>query len=186
MSLQLTGRKIRSEAEARACFAAMTEQGSTVYLYAKEHGLSTRSLSRWGRLLERSHPAGEANVERSPRLDPKRMGEMLTDWEGAGGDVATFRRNRGLSADGRRGGRGRPRGKTAMTSPGRRLVEVVPAMEPAMTRRGQALGATESEPAPSRPCFARYEVVVGDVRLVVGDGFREDTLRRLVAAVSPC
>lgn len=37
-------------------------------------------------------------------------------------------------------------------------------------------------PAPS----ARYEVVVGDVRVVVGDDFHDDTLARLLQVVRAC
>lgn len=174
MPTQIAGRTIRAEADARACFAAMEAEGLSAMGYARAHGVSTRSLTRWRKILNTAAsaaPAGVATDSRpGSRLDVERIEAMLADWAEAGGDLATFCRARGLplpaTAAAQSGG---GRGKRAAPA-GVRLVEVV---------------AAAPKPEQAAPP-ARYEVVLGGVSVVVGDDFREDTLRRLMAAVSPC
>lgn len=167
MALQNPGRAIRDEAEARACIAAMEQGGLSLVAYATANALSSRSLNRWRGRLTAGREA-ESKASPVPRLDAKRARAMLAEWQAAGGDLATFCRNRGLSVDSMYAWKARLTGKRAFAPREPRMVELV------------------REPPPVQPSAARYELVVGGVRVIVGDDFREETLRRLVAAVSPC
>jgi hypothetical protein len=113
-------RKIRDEADARACLKAAEAAGGDVRGWARAHGVDGRSLNTW-------------------RMNLARRG-------------------------------GTRRAEAASTVVGRstplRLVELVPA--------APVCGG------------ARYVVRVGDVELVLDDGFQDETLRRLVGVLRSC
>lgn len=118
-------RRIRDEADARACLAAVEGSGMRLYPWARANGVAVRSLGRWR--------------ERVALLDAQAQREAA-----------------------------RARRATGASRPEPRLVEVT--------------SATPREPAGA----ARYDVVVGRYRVVVGDDFADGTLARLLRVVASC
>jgi len=102
----------------------------------------------------------------------RRAGERVGSWAQANGvDGRSLNAWRMNLAPGRGGPR---RSKTAM----------VPSSAARAARPRAAL--VELIPAPRPAAAARYVVLVGDIRIEVGDGFDVTTLRRLVGALRAC
>lgn len=118
-------RRIRDEADARACLAAVEASGMRLYPWARANGIAVRSLGRWR--------------ERVAVIDAQAMREA----------ARSSRATRG-----------------ALPEP--RLIEV-----------------TVTPPRESAP-VARYDIVVGRFRVVVGDEFADATLARLLRVVASC
>lgn len=123
------GRRLKDEADARACLAAASAARVSPHVWAGMNGVATRSLSQWRRRIE------------------------VLDGQAA------------REKDGRRVGTVRA---TATSASLPRLVEV-------------ALG---SPPIPAST--ARYVVVAGRYRVLVGEDFTEETLARLLRVVVSC
>ena len=70
----MAGRKIRDEADARACMAAArAARGMTQTEWAREHGIDGRSLFAWSKNLCR----GERSGRRRKTAAPGRMVELV-------------------------------------------------------------------------------------------------------------
>ena len=185
MSWKGGGRSVRDEAEARACFAAMEAEGTTVYGYAVAHGVSASSLYRWRNRLGIETPEAEPVGRRSASApapsradahgelarpaphspaDEDEARSLLDAFAVEGGDLAAFCRARGLSTDAMYRWRGRLATEGEVDAVGPRLVEVC------------------ATPA-SR---ARYELRVRGVRVLVDDDFRDETLVRLLRVARAC
>ena len=166
------GRRVRDEADARACLAAMDASGMKLYGWARANGVAVRSLGRWRErvaLLDAQAKRGVTKVDDAAPRKP--MGEsearrLLTAWERVGGPLAPWCRSNGVSSDVLYRWRDRLTASEQEVPP--RLVEVVSAATP------------EVLPA------ARYDVLVGRFRVVVGDDFADATLTRLLRVVASC
>lgn len=125
----VVGRRVRDEADGRACLAAASAARLTPHVWAGVNGVATRSLSQWRRRIE--------------------VLDALGVREKAGRPVEAAP-------------------APATPSPVPRLVEVamVPHAVPVAT--------------------ARYEVVAGRYRVLVGEDFTEETLARLLRVVTAC
>ena len=99
-------------------------------------------------------------------MDEAGARRLLAAWEQVGGPLAPLCLENGVSSDTLYRWRDRLAATGHEESP--RLVEVVAAPEP--------------EPPPA----ARYDVVVGRFRVVVGDDFADATLARLLRVVAAC
>lgn len=156
MPLSPSGRKIANEAEALACLEAMRAEKSNPTDWCARNGVSRRSLYDWRHRLSQGE-SGDAATH-PPRLSAIEAAKLLESWREEGGDLAAFCRRRGLSSD------TMYRWRTRLSPPSPpRLVEVA---------------ATASA--------ARYELVAGRVRVLVGDDFTEETLTRLLRAALSC
>ena len=129
-------RRIRDEADARVCLAAVDASGMRLYGWARANGIAVRSLGRWR--------------ERVALIDAQRARAK-----------ASARARRSVP-----GAAARRLPAHTMEAP--RLVEV-----------------TVSTPQ-AAPGAARYDIVVGRYRVVVGDDFAEKTLSRLLRMVASC
>lgn len=123
------GRRVKDEADARACLAAAASVGLSTHVWAGENGVGRRSLSQWRRRVElldaqAAREKGGRPVQVAPTPRP--------------------------------------------SSPLPRLVELVMA------------------PPPPPASTARYEVVAGRYRVLVGEDFTEGTLARLLRVVASC
>lgn len=182
MSWKGGGRSVRDEADARACFAAMEVEGTTVYGYAVAHGVSASSLYRWRNRLGLETSAGQppspppsgappavvSDVPAEPTrpalrspADEDEARALLDAFADEGGDLAAFCRARGLSTDAMYRWRSRLAAAGEDTP---RLVEL------------------HASAAPK----ARYELRVRGVRVLVGDDFRDETLARLLRVARAC
>lgn len=157
MPFSTGGRKVVDEADARACLEAMRAAQTNLTDWCARNGVSRRSLYEWRyRLARRESGATKALP---PRLSAIEAAKLLETWREEGGDLASFCRRHGISADTMY--RWRVRLSPPPSPP--RLVEV-------------------AVPTP----VARYELVAGRVRVLVGDDFTEETLTRLLRAALSC
>lgn len=136
-----------------------------LYGWARANGVAVRALFRWRERVAiiDAQAARGAQSRRAMREEEAR--QLLAEWEDVGGPLAVFCRGKGVSSDALYRWRDRL-AATAGTAEAPRLVEVT------------AVGA--AEPA------ARYDVVIGRFRVVVGDDFAEATLARLLRVVASC
>lgn len=98
----MAGRRIRDEADARACLAAVARSGTTVVDWVRSHGVDGRSLQAWRLILERRRLArprdlpfvelvvGDKVARPAPRYTV-RVGDMAVEVDD-GFDEVTLRR----------------------------------------------------------------------------------------------
>lgn len=160
-------RRIRDETDARASLAAVEASGMRLYGWARENGVAVRSLGRWRERIALIDAQAKRGTRERGAMRAEEAQQLLSEWEHGGGPLAVFCREKGVSSDALYRWRERLAASTG-TPEVPRLVEVtVPA-------------ASKAEAA------ARYDVVVGRFRVVVGDDFADATLARLLRVVTSC
>ena len=85
------GRPISDEADARACLAAMTASGTTLFAWARANGVASAHLYRWRQLV-----AGHDGPGIEDEADAR---DLLASWARSGRSFAEWCRGAGVSME---------------------------------------------------------------------------------------
>lgn len=180
MSSRSEGRVVADEADARSCLEAMEASGMGVSAWSRQNGVEPGSLYRWRQLVAGLDGGGIANEGEARRLLAAwgRSGRSFAEWcRGEKVSMEALRQwRRRIEASRpvfRRGQRSGHPARPPIRIPPIRLVEITPA-------------SSVVEPPVRPPTTVRYEVQVGQCRVLLGSDFDDAVLARLLRVAAAC
>ena len=138
-----------------------------LYGWARANGVAVRSLGRWRERVALVDAQAKRGTPPPRVMREEEARRLLAEWAEAGGPLAVWCREKGVPSDALY----RWRDRLAATGDATEVPRLVEVTVPA---------------APMVDVAARYDVVVGRFRVVVGEDFADATLARLLRVVASC